>query len=160
MRRALFALWLLGALVLLFSVGSALYPPIAHLGSPSSLLISAIWLVGLVPLSFTVWFRLEHQREQQVVQTALNSWRESAPGAGALVAQALQLALAEEDEDALKQLLEVLSRSAPPRLPEAALQPFMKAATEWISDDGGHSSRDEHLERAREAAKPLLTALT
>ena len=100
---------------------------------------------------------MQHQREQAVVQHALGSWRDHTADAGALVAQAIELALADEDEDALKKLLEVLA-TAPARL-DPALQPFMKASKEWLSDDGGHSSRDEHLQLAREAARPLLPLL-
>jgi len=157
MRRVLFALWLVAAAVILFGAGQWLHEPVGRLGSPASLLVIAIWLVGIVPLSFTWWFRVEHQREQQVVQTALSSWREQRADAGSLVAQAIELALADEDEDALKKLLEVLA-TAPARL-DPALKPFMKAAQDWLSDDGGHSSRDEHLQAAREAARPLLPLL-
>lgn len=159
MRRALFALWLVAMLVVLFGVGQLLYPPVAHFGSPGWLLVASIWLVGVVPLSFRVWFRLQHQREQQVVETALKSWRAGAADAGALVAQAIELALADEDEASLRRLMEVLAQSAPARL-APTLTPFMQAATEWLADDGGHSSRDEHLQRAREAARPLLPELS
>lgn len=159
MRRALFALWLVAAVVLLFVVGSWIHPPVTHFGSPSSLVVSVMWLVGVVPLSFRVWFRAEHRREQLVVETALNSWRAGAANAGALVARAIELALADEDEDSLRRLLEELSHRMPARL-EATLMPFTQAATAWLSDDGGHSSRDEHLQAARDAARPLLIALT
>lgn len=159
MRRALFALWLAAAAVVLFVVGQLIYPPVAHLGSPASLLVGAMYLVGVVPLSFTVWFRLQHQREQQVVQAALKAWREGTAGAGALVAQAIELALAEEDETALRALLQVLQQSAPAPL-QATLKPFIQAATEWLADDGGHTSRDEHLEQARAAAQALLPLLS
>jgi hypothetical protein len=157
MKRVLFGLWLVVAAVVLFAVSQWIHPPVGNLGSPSSLLVIAIWLVGIVPISFTFWFRVQHRREQEVVQTALRSWREQTPNAGVLVAEAIELALADEDEDALKLLLEVLA-TAPAKL-DPALKPFMKAAKEWITDDGGHSSRDEHLQAAREAARPLLPLL-
>jgi hypothetical protein len=69
--------------------------------------------VGVVPASFAVWLRLQHRHEQEVVATALRSGREGAPNAGALLAQSIQEALADEDEDALKRLLEVLKTSPP-----------------------------------------------
>ncbi len=159
MRRVLFVLWLLVALALLFGVGSLLHSPIAEFGTPSFLIVSAIWLVGVVPASFAVWLRLQHRHEQEVVATALRSWNEGAPNAGPLLAQAIQEAIADEDEDALRRLLEVLKTRAPGNV-GPALEPFMKAAHEWLSDDGGHSSRDAHLDRVREAARPVLAALS
>lgn len=159
MRRVLFGLWLVASLVGLFVTGGLFHEPVFHFGSPSSLLVAAVWLVGVVPLSFTYWFRVQRTREQQLVDAALQSWRAGAPGAGALVARALEFALAEEDEDSLRRLLDVLAHSAPPPLSHT-LEPFMKAASEWLSDDGGHSSRDEHLERLKASAVPLLPQLT
>jgi hypothetical protein len=157
MRRVLFALWLVAAAVIVFGVGQWVHEPVGRPGSPASLFVIATWLVGIVPLSFTLYFRLQHRREQEVVQAALRSWRVQAANSGVLVAQAIELALADEDEDALTKLLEVLG-TAPARL-DPALKPFRKAAQEWLSDDGGHSSRDEHLQMVREAARPLLPLL-
>lgn len=159
MRRVLFGLWLVVSLVGLFVIGGLLHEPVFHFGSPSSLLVAAIWLVGVVPLSFSFWFRVQRTREQQLVDEALQSWRAGKPGAGALVARALEFALAEEDEDSLRRLLDVLARSAPAPLSQT-LEPFMKAASEWLSDDGGHSSRDEHLERLKVSAASLLPQLS
>lgn len=158
MRRAFFALWLMSAAVGLFFVGQVLHPPVGRFGSTASLLVIALWLVGVVPLSFAVWFRAQHRREELAVETALKLWKAGDPGAGKLLAEAIELALAEEDEAALRRLLDTLGASAPARL-EAALSPFVKAATAWMRDDGGHSSREEHLAAARQAARPLLTEL-
>lgn len=151
-------LWLLVALVLLFGVGSLFHSPVAEFGTPSFLIVSAIWLVGVVPGSFAVWLRMQHRHEQEVVAAALRSWREGAPNAGPLLGQAIVEALADEDEDALRRLLEVL-KTTPGRV-GPTLEPFMQAAHEWLSDDGGHSSRDAHLDRVREAARPVLAALS
>ena len=41
-----------------------------------------------------------------------------------------------------------------------ALEAFLQAANAWLADDGGHSSRDAHLDRVRDAAQPLLAALS
>lgn len=158
MRRAFFALWLMSAAVGLFFVGQALHPPVGRFGSTASLLVIAVWLIAVVPLSFAVWFRSQHRREELAVETALKLWKAGDPGAGKLLAEAIELALAEEDEAALSRLLEALRASPPARL-EAALQPFSKAALEWMKDNGGHSSRDEHLAAVRHAARPLLTEL-
>jgi hypothetical protein len=158
MRRALLALWLISSAVGLFLLGGALHAPVAQFGSPSSLMVTAIWLVGVVPLSMSFWFRLQRRRERDVIEAALETWREGTVGAGALLASAIEFALEEEDEDSLRRLLDALARSAPPTL-EAPLQPFLKAAREWLSDDGGHASRVEHLERLKASARPLLPKL-
>lgn len=153
MRRALLALWLAGSLVVLFCVGVLLHPPVAQFGSPSSLLIIALWSVGLVPLSFVFWFRSSRAREQEAVQRALTKWQQGLPGAGAEVARALELVIAEEDEAALERFLQLFSRT-PPSLPPA-VQPFLLAAQAWLSDQGGLASREEHLDRVREALLQL-----
>ncbi len=138
MRRVLFVLWLLVVLAMLFGVGSLLHSP-AELGTSSFLIVSAIWLEGVVPASFAVWLRLQHRHEQEVVATALRSLSEGAPNAGPLLAEATQEAIA--DEDALRRLLEVLKTRAPGKV-GPALEPLLRAANEWLADDGGHSSRN------------------
>lgn len=158
MRRVLFALWIVCTLALLFGVGSLFHSAVAEFGTPAFLIVSASWLVGVVPASFAVWLHLRHQHEQEVVATALRSWREGESNAGPFLREAIEEALADEDEDALRRLLEVLKTTAGSVGP--ALEPFMKAANEWLADDGGHSSRDAHLDRVREAARPVLAALT
>lgn len=158
MRRALFALWLAGSVGVLFLIGQLVHPPIGHFGSPSSLIIVAIWSVGVVPLSFTWWFRASRRREQAAVQQALADWRKGVPGAGAEVAHALELVLSEEDEAELRRLLDVLGQ-APPTL-QSSVQPFLRAAQEWLADDGGIASRDEHLERVKAAFRALGPQLT
>jgi hypothetical protein len=159
MRRVLFVLWLVVALGVLFNVGSLIHSPVADFGTPSFLIVSAIWLVGVVSASFAVWLRQQHRHEQEVVATALRSWAEGAPNAGPLLGEALQEAIADEDEDALRRMLEVLKTRAPGKV-GPALEPFLKAANEWPLTTAGHSSRDAHLDRVREAAQPVLAALT
>lgn len=159
MRRVFFALWLVGAAVGLFLLGSLLHPPVGRLGSPSSLLVTAVWLVLVVPLSFAFWFKAQRRREELVVETALTLWKAGDPAAGALMAKAIELALEDEDERSLQKLLEALLASAPHRL-DANLEAFVRAANDWLHDDGGHSSREEHLERARAAARPVVTQLS
>lgn len=158
MRRAFFALWLMSAVIGLFLVGQVLHPPVGQLGSPASLLVVAFWLVAVVPLSFGVWFKAQHQREARAVETALTLLKAGDPKAGRQVAEALELALAEEDEAALKKLLDSLGGHVPARL-EASLAQLVTAAQVWMKDDGGHASRDEHLAAVREAARPLITQL-
>jgi hypothetical protein len=89
MRCVLFVLWLLVALALLFGVGSSLHSPVAEFGTPSFLVVSAIWLL--------------HRHEQEA--TALRSWTEGAPNASPLLAEATQEAIADEDEDAFRHLV-------------------------------------------------------
>lgn len=153
MRRALFALWLAGSVGVLFLIGQLVHPPIAHFGSPSSLLIVAVWSVGVVPLSFMLWFRASRAREQEAVQRALLDWQKGAPGAGAEVVSALELVLSEEDEAALRRFLEVFANAPPPLKP--AVEPFMEAARTWLADNGGMASRDEHLEQVKVAFRQL-----
>ncbi len=159
MRRALFVLWLVSAAVGLFVVGQRLHPPVGRLGSPASLLVIAVWLVAVVPLSFAAWFRAQHRREARAVETAVKRWRAGDPGAGRQVAEAIELVLSDEDEAALERLLDALGADAPARLGES-LEPLIAAATAWMKDDGGHASREEHLEAVRAAARPLLAQLT
>ncbi len=158
MRRLLFALWLVLAAVGLFAAALAIHPSVAHFGSPASLAVAVVWLVGVVPLSFTWWFHTQRQQERSLVERALSSWRDQQPGAGALMARALEFSLAEEDEHSLCRLLDALSW-APPEELDVALIPFMQAATEWLCDDGGHSSRCEHLDQLKVSAAPLLPVL-
>lgn len=158
MRRALFALWLVSSAVCLFAIGALLNPAVLHFGSLYSLIVGALWTVLVAPLSFRFWFRVQRAREQQEVEQALKSWRDGAPGAGTLVAHALELVLAEEDEASLRRLLEVLEGGAPQQL-EPALQPFRQAAQSWLRDDGGRSSRDEHLEQLKAAYRGLAPVL-
>lgn len=153
MRRALFGLWLAGSIGVLFLIGQLVHPPAAHFGSPSSLIIVALWSVGVVPLSFVFWFKASRAREQQAVSQALTDWQQGVPGAGAEVARALELVLSEEDEAALRRFLELLAH--PPPALEPAVQPFIHAAQAWLADDGGLSSRDEHLERVKVAFRHL-----
>lgn len=157
MRRALFALWLVSSAVCLFAIGALLNPAVLHFGSLYSLIVVAIWTVLVVPLSFRFWFRVQRAHEQQQVEQALKSWRDGAPGAGTLVAQALGLVLAEEDEASLRRLLDALEGGAPKLGP--ALQPFLQAAQAWLRDEGGHSSRDEHLEQLKAAYRGLAPVL-
>jgi hypothetical protein len=157
MRRLFFSLWLVVAAVGLFLLGSNLHPPVGRFGSPSFLLVAAIWLVLVVPASFAAWFRAQRRREELVVEAALTLWKQGDPAAGALVAKAIELALEDEDERSLQRLLEVLLASSQ-RL-DGPLESFVKAANAWLHDDGGHSSREEHLARAREAAQPLVMTL-
>ncbi len=153
MRRALFALWLAGSVGGLFLIGQLIHPPIAHFGSPSSLLIVAVWSVGVVPLSFAFWFRASRAREQEAVQRALLDWQRGVPGAGAELASALELVLSEEDEAALRRFLEVLAKAPAPLQP--AVGPFVEASRTWLADDGGLASRDEHLEHVKAAFRQL-----
>ena len=146
-------MWLAGSFGVLFLMGQLVHPAVAHFGSPSSLLIVAVWSVGVVPLSFTWWFRASRAREQAAVQRALTGWQQGAPGAGADVARALELVISEEDEAALRRFLEVLSDAPAPL--EPTVQPFLQAAAAWLADDGGMSSRDEHLERVKAAFRNL-----
>lgn len=157
MRRALFALWLVSSAACLFAIGALLNPAVLHFGSLYFLIVAALWTVLVVPLSFRFWFRVQRAREQQQVELALKSWRDGAPGAGTLVAHALELVLAEEDEASLRRLLEGLE-GGPPTL-EPALQPFRQAAQAWLRDDRGRSSRDEHLEQLKAAYRGLAPVL-
>ena len=158
MRRLLFALWLVLSAVGLFAAARLIHPSVSHFGSPASLAVAVVWLVGVVPLSFAWWFHTQRRHERALVELALSSWREQRPGAGTLMAQALECSLAEEDEHALCRLLDALSW-APPQELDLALVPFMQAASEWLCDDGGHSSRREHLAHLKESAAPLLPVL-
>jgi hypothetical protein len=65
----------------------------------------------------------------------------------------IEEALDEEDEKALLRLVQALEPS-----PDAA--PFVAAAREWLRDNGGRSSRDEHLAAARERAHALVPKLS
>ena len=130
-----------------------LHPAVGQFGSPSSLLIIALWSVGLVPLSFVFWFRSSRAREQEAAQRALTTWQQGLPGAGAEVARALELVIAEEDEAALKRFLQLFSRTPPPLPP--AVKPFLLAAKAWLGDQGGLASREEHLDRVRDALLQL-----
>ncbi|HEY1086439.1 MAG TPA: hypothetical protein VGE37_02050 [Archangium sp.] len=158
MRRLFFVLWLVVAAVGLFGLGSMVHPPVGQPGTPAFLLVGAAWLVLVVPLSFAAWFRAKRRDEELVVETALTLWQQGDPGAGALVAMALELALEDEDERSLRRLLEVLLASTKERM-DPSLERFVKAANDWLHDDGGHASREEHLERAREAAAAVMTRL-
>lgn len=158
MRRAFFALWLVSAAIGLFIIGQILHPPVGRFGSTASLIVIALWLVAVVPISFTVWFRAQRRREELAVETAVKLWKAGDPAAGKQVAEAIELALSEEDEAALKRLLDSLGANAPARLDEA-LKPFISAATEWMKDDGGSTSRNDHLDAVRAAARPLLAQL-
>ncbi|MFZ5443551.1 MAG: hypothetical protein ACOZQL_26330 [Myxococcota bacterium] len=148
MRRALFYGWLLGSGALLGGVAWSAFP---H--TSAWMIALAFWAVAVVPLSFKLWFDAQHRREEADVDAAIEAWRTKAPGAGAKLAVALEEALDEEDERSMERLLAALERE-----PDAA--PFIAAARTWMKDDGGRASRDEHLDAARELARPLLPRLT
>jgi len=135
-----------GALVIL---AAAVFPgsTVAKLGA------LLFWAVAIVPLSFTLFFRAQRRREEADVGAALEAWRLKTPGAGKAVAVALEEALDEEDEVSLKRLLFLIEE-------EPQFSPFIAAARTWIADDGGRSSRMEHLDAARELARPLLPVLS
>ena len=148
MRRLLFYGWLLVSGALLGGVAWSAFP------HTSAWMISlAFWAVAVVPLSFKLWFDSQRRREEADVDAALEAWRKKAPGSGAKLAQAIEEALDEEDERSLERLLAALERE-----PDAS--PFITAARTWLKDDGGRASRDEHLDTARELARPLLPRLS
>lgn len=148
MRRVLFYGWLLLSGAFLGGLAWSAFP------HTSAWMISlAFWAVAVVPLSFKLWFDAQRRREEADVDAALEAWRVKAPGAGAKLAVAIEEALDEEDERSLARLLQALERE-----PDAS--PFITAARTWLKDEGGRASRDEHLDAARELARPLLPRLS
>lgn len=148
MRRVLFFGWLAATAAFLLLLSFTMFP------HTSAWMISlAFWAVGVVPLSFKLWFNAQRRREEADVDAALEAWRTKAPGAGALMAKAIEEALDEEDELSLERLLLALDR-------ESTAAPFISAARTWLKDDGGRDSREEHLQAARELARPLLPRLS
>lgn len=148
MKRALFFGWLAATAAFLLLLSFSMFP------HTSAWMISlAFWAVAVVPLSFKLWFNAQRRREEADVDAALEAWRTKAAGAGALMAKAIDEALEEEDEVSLERLLLALDD-------DGTAQPFIKAARTWLKDDGGRESREEHLEAARELARPLLPRLS
>lgn len=149
MRRTLFGLWLVSSLAALMLLAVTVFP-----GSHRALIsVGLFWVLGVSPLSFTLWFRAARRREEEDVDRALEAWRLRKPGSGAALALALQEALDEEDEVSLTRLTRTLEGE-----PEFA--GFVVAAQAWIKDNGGRSSRDEHLEHVKELARPMLPVLS
>lgn len=148
MERALFGLWFVASAVITGWLGFLVMPRTT--GVMTGL---AAWALFVVPLSFKVWFDRKHAREVADVDAALSAWAARSPGAGGRLAIAIEEALDEEDERALVQLVQAVDA-----LPDAA--PFVSAAREWLRDNGGRSSREEHLARAREHAQALTPKLS
>jgi hypothetical protein len=149
MRRTLLGLWLVSMLAALVLLSLTLFP-----GAKVALIISTLlWILGVVPLSFTLWFRAQRRREEEDVDRALEAWRLKKPGSGAALALALQEALDEEDEVSLQRLIRTLDGQ-----PE--FTGFITAAQVWMKDNGGRASRDQHLETVKELARPVLPVLS
>lgn len=148
MERALFGLWLVVSALVTSWLGFLVMP--RTVGVMSGLIA---WLLFVVPLSFRFWFDRKHAREVADVEAALRAWAARSPGAGRRLAVAIEEALDEEDEKALVRLL-----GAVEALPDAA--PFVTAARGWLRDNGGRSSREEHLAAARESAHALVPKLS
>ncbi len=149
MRRVLFGLWLVSTLGVLFALSLTVFP-----GAKLALISCGLfWLLGVVPLSFLLWFRSARRREEADVDAALEAWHRRGPGAGRELAKAVQEALDEEDEVSLKRLLIVLEA-------ETDFAPFIVAANRWMTDESGRSSRESHLEAAKELARPILPILS
>jgi hypothetical protein len=149
MRRTLFGLWMVGTAAALLLLSLSLFP-----GSHRALIVSSLfWLLGIAPLSFTLWFRAQRRREEEDVDAALEAWRLAKPGAGQAIAKAIEEALEEEDEVSLARLIKALPA-------DPTFTPFVTAAETWMHDDGGRSSRNDHLDAARELARPVLPVLS
>lgn len=148
MKRIAFYLWLISSGAFLGVMGWVFRP---H--GIAWMLALALWALLVVPLSFMWLFKREHQKEIADVETALSAWKARAPGAGKLMATALQESLDDEDEVSLERLLRVMEGDA-----DAA--PFIEAARGWIKHKGGRSAREEKLETVRAAMQPLLPRLT
>lgn len=148
MRRVLFFGWLAATAAFLLLLSFSMFPHTA-----AWMISLAFWAVAVVPLSFKLWFNAQRRREEADVDAALEAWRTKAAGSGVLMAKALDEALEEEDERSLDRLLSALEQ-------DTAAQPFVSAARTWLKDDGGRESREEHLQAARELARPLLPRLS
>jgi len=148
MERALLGLWLVVSGLMTGWLGYLVMP--RSTGVMSGL---AAWVLFVVPLSFKFWFDRKHAREVADVEAALSAWAARSPGAGRRLATAIEEALDEEDEKALVRLLQAVES-----LPDAA--PFVAAARDWLRDNGGRTSRDEHLAAARERAHALVPKLS
>jgi hypothetical protein len=153
MKPLLFALWLLVSSVL-FAVGAGS----VFTWSGAWLLGVAVWAVAVVPLSFQRWFAARRRHEEDDTEAALRGWSARAPGAGALLATAVDEALEEEDERSLEKLVRALELSREESL-RAERDAFVAAARTWLADEGGRSSREAHLEQARARARPLAERL-
>jgi hypothetical protein len=153
MKSILFSIWLVGSAVVLAVFAQSAFP---HTAAWMFGLVA--WAVVVVPLSFQRWFAARRRHEESDTELALRSWSKREANAGVLLAVAVDEALEEQDERSLQRLLGALEGP-----PGDALRPerdaFLAAARTWLADEGGRSSREAHLEAAREQARSLTARL-
>ena len=112
----------------------------------------SVWALLLVPITFHAFFTWHHNREQRDVVEAMRAWKAREPGAGVVMARALEEALDEEDERALTWLLTALEH-------EPAALPLVRAVRDWLLESGGRSAREARLAEAREAMRAVSSHL-
>lgn len=151
--KLLFALGLVASAVLLAVLGEVAWP-----STSAWMLGLVLWAIGVVPVSFGIWFAKRRRHEEDDTEAALRSWAARTPQAGALLATAVDEALEEEDERSLERLVRALE-DARDEAWRAERDAFISAVRVWLADAGGKSSRDAHFEAARERARPVLAHL-